>query len=262
MTQYIRYEYHGSIGYGIKNGDMIDVLDRNFLEDARLTGEHIPFSDVRLLAPVDPPNILCIGLNYKPHAQETELKLPDLPLIFIKTTTALAGPDQEIILPRIAPDNVDYEGELVIVIGKTAKNVSEEEADQYIFGYTAGNDVSARDCQFKVDTQWARGKSFDTFCPIGPAVTAGIDPDDLKIRTTLNGKIMQDSTTAYMIFSARKLVSYISHNMTLLPGTIIMTGTPNGVGFKRVPPVFLQPGDRIEIEIEHIGKLTNTVVKE
>lgn len=215
--------------------------------------------DVKLLAPVVPPNIICIGLNYKPHVQEFESKLPELPQIFFKVTTALTDPEHEIILPKIAPDNVDYEGELVIIIGKTAKEVSEEDAMDYIFGYTIGNDVSARDCQTRIDSQWARGKSFDTFCPLGPVAVTGIDPEQLHICTRLNGQTMQDSSTEFLIFGIRRLVSFLSQNMTLLPGTVILTGTPGGVGFKRVPPVFMKPGDVVEIEIENIGILRNTI---
>ena len=262
MTQYVRFEHQGKIGYGIKNGETIEVLDRNFMEDAKPTGEQLSLADVNLKAPVLPPNIVCIGLNYKAHGKEFEMKLPELPLLFFKTTTALTDPGSEIILPKIAPDNVDYEGELVIIIGKTAKNVSEEDAMDYIFGYTIANDVSARDCQTRIDTQWARGKSFDTFCPLGPVAVTGIDPDHLHLQTRLNGEVMQDSSTDMLIFSVRNLVSFISHNMTLLPGTIILTGTPSGVGFKRVPPVFMKAGDVVEIEIENIGTLRNTIAAE
>ena len=264
MTKYVRFESNGKTACGIVNGETIDILDRNFLEEgAQPTGEQVKLADVKLLSPVVPPNIICIGLNYKPHAKEFgAAKLPELPLIFIKTTTALTGPDEPIILPKIAPDHVDYEGELVIIIGKTAKNVSEEDADQYIFGYTVANDVSARDVQTKIDTQWARGKSYDTFCPLGPAAVTGLDGDRLDIQTRLNGEIMQDSNTENLIFSVRYLVSFISHNMTLLPGTVILTGTPSGVGFKRNPPVYLKPGDVIEVEVENIGTLKNTVTAE
>ena len=262
MTHYVRFEFEGSVGYGILDGDMVEVLDGNFMEGAKPAGKQLKLADVKLLTPVVPPNIICIGLNYKPHAAEFQMKLPELPLLFIKTTTSLADPEQEIVLPKIAPDHVDYEGELVIIIGKTAKNVSEEEAEDYIFGYTIANDVSARDCQTIIDSQWARGKSFDTFCPMGPAAVTGIDANHLHICTRLNGKTMQDSNTEYLIFDPRKLVSFISHNMTLLPGTVILSGTPGGVGFKRVPPVFMKAGDTVEIEIENIGILRNTVVEE
>ena len=263
MKKFVRFEYENQTGFGMLNGPKITVLDRCFLdEQARPTVEELNLADVRLLAPVQAPNIICIGLNYKPHAAEAEMKLPELPLIFIKTTTALAGPQDSIVLPKIAPDNVDYEGELAIVIGKKAKNVSEEEALDYVFGYTIANDVSARDCQLKIDGQWARGKSFDSFCPIGPVISTGIDGDALDIQTRLNGRVMQDSNTRNLIFSIRRLVSFCSRNMTLLPGTIILTGTPEGVGFSRVPPVWLQAGDVVEIEIEGIGVLSNSVEAE
>lgn len=263
MEKFVRFEKNGKIMYGKIENEEIKVLDKNFLEcGAKETGETAALKDVKLLAPVQAPNIVCIGLNYKPHASECEMKLPEMPLIFLKTTTALAGPEDAIKLPRIAPDNVDYEGELVIVIGKEAKNVSEEDALDYVFGYTIANDVSARDCQLHIDGQWARGKSFDTFCPVGPWIVTGIDPDKVHIQTRVNGAVMQDSTTEQLIFGIRSLVSFISRNMTLLPGTVILTGTPEGVGFSRNPPVWLREGDEVAIEIENIGTLTNRVVKE
>ena len=262
MAQYVRFEQGGHIGYGIKTGEVINVLNANFLEGGQMTGEKFQLSDVKLLAPVTPPNIIGIGLNYMPHIQETKMKLPKQPLLFLKSTTSVTGPDTQIVLPKIAPEKVDYEGELVIIIRKTAKNITEEDADQYILGYSIANDISARDCQIRIDTQWCRGKSFDTFCPFGPVIETEIDPDHLHIITRLNGVTMQDSTTEMMIFSPRSLVSYISRNMTLLPGTIILSGTPAGVGFKRIPPVYLKAGDNIEVEIEKIGILRNTVVEE
>jgi len=162
----------------------------------------------------------------------------------------------------VAPSAVDYEAELVVVIGRKARNVSEEEARNYIFGYTCGNDVSARDCQLKIDRQWARGKSFDTFAAIGPWIETELEPSRLKIRLLLNGAVMQDSSTADMIFNVPRIVSYLSRQMTLLPGTIIMTGTPSGVGFARKPPVFLKPGDVVEVDIQGIGVLKNYVTSE
>jgi len=162
----------------------------------------------------------------------------------------------------MAPDEVDYECELAIVMGKAAHNVVEDEALDYVLGYTCSNDVSARDCQLRLDMQWARGKSFDTFAPLGPCIQTEMDPDHARVCTRLNGQVMQDSNTSDLIFSCRKLVSYLSHCMTLLPGTVIMTGTPAGVGFTRKPPVFLRPGDVVEIEIEGIGVLRNRVIAE
>lgn len=261
--KYIRFDDGREIGYARLDGDTVFELKGCFLDcKDNFSGRKFPLSDVKLLAPIEAPNILCIGLNYNSHASETSMKLPQIPLVFIKATTALCGPSDSIVLPKIAPTNVDYEGELAVVIGKKAKNVSETDALDYVFGYSIANDVSARDCQLRIDGQWARGKSFDTFCPIGPAIVTGIFPGKLQIQTKLNNRIMQSSNTEDMIFSVPKLVSFCSKNMTLLPGTIILTGTPEGVGFSRNPPVFLKKGDRVEISIEHIGTLCNTVVEE
>ncbi len=217
---------------------------------------------VKRLAPVDPPNVIAIGLNYRKHAAESNMALPKAPVVFLKATTSVIAPGSPIILPPSAPDEVDYECELAIVIGRQAHAVSEERALDYVLGYTCGNDVSARDCQARLDVQWARAKSFDTFCPLGPVLVTKdeIDGDNLAIKTILNGKVMQDSNTSDMIFGCRTLVSYLSHQFTLLPGTVIMTGTPSGVGFARKPPVFLRDGDEVTIEIEGIGRLTNPVV--
>jgi len=216
------------------------------------------------LPPVDPPNVYAIGLNYRKHAEESGMDLPPAPVIFIKATTAVTAASMPIVLPASAPDQVDYECELAIVIGRQARNVSEDGALDYVLGYTCGNDVSARDCQIKLDVQWARAKSFDTFCPLGPVIVTPdeLDGDNCGIRTILNGQVMQDSNTNDLIFDCRQLVSYLSHQFTLLPGTVIMTGTPSGVGFARKPPVFPKEGDEVTIEIDGIGTLTNPVVRE
>lgn len=221
-----------------------------------------PVRIARFLAPVDPPNILAIGLNYRKHAEEGGVRtMPVEPLIFIKATTSLQHPGEPIRLPRSAPSEVDYEAELAIVIGRRARNVSEADALSVVLGFTCANDVSARDCQKVRDKQWARAKSFDTFCPLGPALVTPdeFDPDRAPIRSMLNGRIMQDSNTSDMIFPVRKLVSFISQQFTLLPGTVILTGTPEGVGFVRKPPVYLREGDTVAIEIEGIGRLENPV---
>ncbi len=212
------------------------------------------------LPPVAPPNIFAIGRNYRAHVLETGARLPEAPLIFQKPTTALIGHEAEIILPAPAPHEVDFEAELAIVIGRTARRVPVETALDYVAGYTCANDVSARDCQ-RLDKQWTRAKGFDSFCPLGPwLVTADeLDPADLAIRSRLNGRLMQESNTSQMIHSAAELVSYLSQQFTLLPDTVILTGTPAGVGFARQPPVFLRAGDRIEIEIAGIGTLCNVV---
>ena len=220
----------------------------------------------RILPPVDPPNILALGFSYGRHAGETASRAPESPVLFIKGTNSLLGPGGTIFLPKAGPEEVDYEAELALVIGKRAKNVSPEEAMEFVLGYTCGNDVSARDWQMrKQKQQWARGKSFDTFCPLGPFLVTKDeipDPNRLRIRSILNGKVMQDSSTSDMLFPVAQIVSDLSRSMTLLPGTVIMTGTPVGVGFVRKPPVFLQHGDVITIEIEKIGELTNPVERE
>lgn len=263
MKHFVRFLHQGNIGYGQLEGAQVLELSENFLTNqTSFTGRKLSLSEVKLLAPVDAPNIICIGLNYRAHAAESDAQLPKLPLIFLKANTALCGPEENIVLPKIAPNNVDYEGELAIVIGKRAKNVSEASALDYVLGYTIANDVSARDCQLHIDSQWARGKSFDTFAPLGPVVATDLNGDALDIETRLNGRLMQKSNTRQLIFGVRKLVHFVSQNMTLLPGSVILTGTPEGVGFSRNPPVWLREGDHVEIHIESIGTLSNRVANE
>lgn len=221
----------------------------------------------KLLAPVAPTNLLCIGLNYRRHAEEGKAPVPERPVLFMKATTAVQNPGDPIVLPRhLRSDEVDYECELAVVIGKRCKNVSREQALDYVLGYTCANDVSARDWQIKWGgSQWCRGKTFDTFAPLGPSLVLKDeipDPAALKIRTTLNGQVMQDWRCDDFIFDVPTVISFLSGSTTLLPGTVILTGTPHGVGFARKPPVFLQPGDTICIEIDKIGTLTNPVVAE
>ena len=238
------------------------VLEGDAFDRLRPTDQVVRVA--KRIAPVDPPNVFAIGLNYRRHAEETGAALPDAPVIFIKASTSVAAPNAPILLPAAAPDEVDYEAELAIVIGRTARDVSQGEAFDYVLGFTCANDVSARDCQLRLDKQWARGKSFDTFCPLGPVLVTPdqIDPDHAGIRTVLNGEVMQDSNTGDMIFGCRELVSYLSHQFTLLPGTVICTGTPSGVGFARKPPVFLRDGDEVTIEIDGVGRLTNPVIRQ
>lgn len=257
-----RFKKSNEIFYGSLEKDKIKKIEGDIFGKYELTEQEYDLSSVKILAPVTPPNIIAIGLNYKRHAAESNMKLPERPLIFIKTTNTIVAHEEAIQLPENAPDEVDYEAELVIVIGRIAKNVKEEDVFDYILGYTCGNDVSARDCQLKQDSQWARGKSFDTFCPIGPYIVTDIkNPDNLAISTKLNGIKVQDSNTSDMIFSVKQIISYCSKNMTLLPGTIIMTGTPEGVGFARRPPIYLKENDTVEIEIAEIGTLRNIVAK-
>ena len=218
----------------------------------------------RLLAPLEPANMIAIGLNYRRHAEESGAAIPDHPLVFAKLTSALLAPGDTIRLPHSAPDEVDYEAELAVVIGKTARHVSREDALNHVLGYTCANDVSARDCQKHRDRQWTRGKSFDTFGPLGPClvIDPALDPNTLPIRSRLSGRVMQESNTADMIFSVPQLISYLSAQFTLLPGTVILTGTPEGVGCAREPAVYLRAGDTIEVEIDGIGTLVNPVRRE
>jgi 2-keto-4-pentenoate hydratase/2-oxohepta-3-ene-1,7-dioic acid hydratase in catechol pathway len=244
----------------LRDGKAI-VAKGNILARWQETQETYPLSDVRLLAPIEPPNILCFGRNYKAHAEEGGGDIPKAPILFLKSTTSLIGPDDPILIPECAPTQVDYEAELVVVMKKTARNVSEANALDYVLGCTCGHDVSARDCQ-RNDGQWARAKSFDTFCPIGPWIETGLDPANVRVQGRLNGQVMQDANTSLMIFSVAYLISYLSRGMTLLPGTILMTGTPAGCGFAQNPPRWLKPGDAYEVEIEGIGILRNPVVAE
>ncbi len=219
-----------------------------------------------LLAPVSPSNIFCIGLNYRAHAEETGAPIPENPVIFMKPTSALSHPERPIVIPACCEHGpeVDFEAELAVILKRAARNVSEDAALDYVLGYTAANDVSARRWQkHGGGGQWVRGKSFDTFCPMGPVLTTpeGIpDPQQLRVRSMLNGTVMQDGHTSDMLYPVSRLISLLSRDTTLLPGTAILTGTPPGVGFARKPPVFLSPGDRIVIEVEAVGCLANPVL--
>ncbi|MFN2364388.1 MAG: fumarylacetoacetate hydrolase family protein [Halarsenatibacteraceae bacterium] len=257
-----RFNQDGKEHYGVFEGGALKLINGDIFENFEITEKKFKLDEVKLLSPLEPPNLLAIGLNYQQHASETGHDFPEKPVLFLKATTSIIGPDDNIIIPEQAPDYVDYEAELAVIIGKRAKNIEAAEADDYIFGYTCANDVSARDCQLELDQQWARGKSFDTFYPLGPWIETDLAPDNLRISSSLNGEIMQDSNTSDMIFDVRDIVSYCSKNMTLLPGTVILTGTPEGVGMAREPEVYLQPGDRIEVEIEGIGNLKNDVVSD
>ena len=237
------------------------ALDR--LEPA---GEPIAFNESDLLAPITPPVIMGIGLNYRAHATEQGKEPPERPMMFMKNVSAVNGPFSDIVIPKVCQDReqVDFECELAVVIGRPACNVHVENALDYVLGYTAANDVSARWWQKTGGGgQFNRGKSFDTFCPLGPAIVTADelrDPMSLAISTKLNGEVMQSSTTGDMIFSVAELVSFLSEGTTLVPGTIILTGTPEGVGFARDPQVWLKDGDTVEIEVEKIGTLRNNIV--
>jgi 2-keto-4-pentenoate hydratase/2-oxohepta-3-ene-1,7-dioic acid hydratase in catechol pathway len=221
----------------------------------------------KILSPVSPVNILAIGLNYRKHAEEGGKGVPERPMLFLKSTSSLNNPGDPIELPRkLRSDEVDFECELAVVIGKTCKNALRSTALDYVLGYTAANDVSARDWQNRFGGgQFCQGKSFDTFCPLGPVLVTKDEipnPNALGIKTILNGQTMQDCNTDDMVFDVAFLIEFLSSSKTLLPGTVILTGTPHGVGFARKPPVFLKPGDSVTIEIEKIGSLTNPVVEE
>jgi acylpyruvate hydrolase len=220
-------------------------------------------AEVKLLAPIlNPPKIVCLGLNYRDHAEESGQKIPNEPVLFSKYNTALIGPDEDIVLPKVS-NQVDYEAEFAFVIGKRGKHISEQEAMDYVAGYTIMHDVSARDYQFKT-SQWMVGKTFDTFAPLGPALVLKDevpDPHVLDIQLSVNGEQLQNSNTKHLIFNVPYTVAYLSQIFTLEPGDVVATGTPAGVGFARKPPRFLQDGDEVVITVESIGTLRNRVVK-
>lgn len=238
------------------------VADSSARDAARREGDLVPQAAVTLLAPVPRPGkIVCVGLNYRDHAAEARLPVPESPVIFAKFATAILGPGAPIRLPA-STRRVDYEAELAFVIGRRAWHVPRERAMEHVLGFTNANDVSARDIQ-KLDGQWVRAKSCDTFAPIGPAIVTLDEiptPHALPIRLRLNGNVMQDSNTDQFVFEIPALVEFLSTTMTLEPGDVVFTGTPPGVGFARQPPVFLQPGDIVEVEIGGLGVLRNPVV--
>ena len=253
----------------VRYGEQVDewsaqLVEGNIFQTYQVTNCVVRIE--KLLAPVEPPTILCIGLNYRRHAEETGAAIPERPVLFIKAANALNHPGDPILIPKVAPGQVDYECELAVIVGKSGKNIERRHALDHVLGYTCANDVSARRWQKEGGgKQWCRGKSFDTFCPLGPRLVTTDEisnPNALRIKTALNGEIMQDSNTSDMIFDVPALVSFLSEGTTLLPGTVILTGTPQGVGFARNPPIFLKDGDQVTIEIERIGALTNPVQEE
>jgi 2-keto-4-pentenoate hydratase/2-oxohepta-3-ene-1,7-dioic acid hydratase in catechol pathway len=249
----IRYQEGSSKKWGVVEGDLIREMDGDPYEHFHLSSPTKRIEEVKLLSPCLPSKIVAVGVNYRDHAEEMKSKLPEEPLLFIKPPTSVIGPGEEIAYPKMSK-RVDYEAELGVVIREMAKSVSVEKAAEHILGYTCFNDVTARDLQSK-DGQWTRGKGFDTFAPIGPWIVTDIDPDHLEISSFLNGEKRQHSNTKNLIFDPYQLVSFISHVMTLLPGDIIATGTPSGVG-----PMII--GDKIDVVIEGIGTLSNTVAAE
>ena len=278
----VTYHSAGNTGYGILTGENIATLygpdfpptlldfihagapalkqAAQALHDHRLPLRSI--SSVKILTPIaNPGKIIAIGLNYWDHCREQNLEAPKTPIIFTKFTTAIIGPGDTITYDPALTTQVDYEVELGVVIGKQARNVSLATALDYVFGYTIVNDVSARDLQFS-DKQWVRAKSLDTFCPIGPCITTADeipDPQALHLKTIVNGQVLQDSSTSEMIFGVAELIHRLSHSFTLLPGDVIATGTPDGVGVFRKPQVFLLNGDHVTVEVENIGQLENSI---
>ncbi len=248
----IRFAINNKVSYGTLEGEFIQVLEGEPYQQLKLSGQNYQLSEVKLLAPCMPSKIAALGLNYRKHAKELNMPLPETPLLFLKPSTSVIGPEDNIIYPP-SSTRVDYECELGVVMKKPTRQVSVKDALNYVLGYTCLNDVTARDLQ-SLDGQWTRGKSFDTFAPIGPCIETKLDPGNVIVESYLNGERRQHSSTNDLIYPVPELISFISNIMTLLPGDIIATGTPVGIG-----P--MQPGDTVEIKIEPIGTLRNYVVK-
>jgi 2-keto-4-pentenoate hydratase/2-oxohepta-3-ene-1,7-dioic acid hydratase in catechol pathway len=246
----VRFRFGDRIATGVVEGGAVRALAGTFFENPVPSGEEIPLDDVRLLAPILPSKVVCLGKNYAAHAAEFGGEVPEEPLVFLKPSTSVSGPGDPIPLPPIS-NRVDYEGELAIVIGRIARNVRAEETFRYILGYTCGNDVTLRDLQ-KKDDQWARAKGFDGSCPLGPWVETELDPLDVHLETRVNGEVRQSANTSDMVFGVATIIEFVTEFMTLLPGDVIMTGTPEGVGK-------LEPGDKVEVAVDGIGVLMNPV---
>ena len=269
-----RYRRGGGVGLGEVSGAEVrellfladdlagpDLLVRHMQGESN-GGSRFPLQEVEILSPVARPSkILCIGLNYLDHVRESGAEPPASPVLFAKYPNSLVGHGQEIRFDQANSTQVDFEVELAAVIGRRGRDVSDADALSYVFGYTAANDVSARDVQFE-NSQWVRGKSFDTFCPLGPWVVTSDElgnPQDVRLRCWVGDTLYQDGQTSDMIFDVAHLVSYLSRTMTLEPGDLLLTGTPWGVGFARTPPVFLKDGDVVRIAVDRIGELVNQV---
>jgi 2-keto-4-pentenoate hydratase/2-oxohepta-3-ene-1,7-dioic acid hydratase in catechol pathway len=250
VIRYLRYSAAGKVSYGILDGETIRELSGDIFRGAEPTGSTVSLSAVKLLAPCEPVNVIAVGRNYKSHIADRNIDTPAYPGLFLKTSSCIIGTGENIILPADA-DNVHYEAELVVVIGRKAKNVTKADAPKYIFGITAGNDVSARDWQ-KGDLQWFRAKASDTFGVLGPAIVQGLNHNDLLVESRLNGEVRQSQRTRDLIFDIETIVSYVSQYATLLPGDVIYTGTPGNT-----KP--MQPGDIVEVEVEGVGIIRNGV---
>lgn len=254
-TRYVRYDHAGQTSYGIEDGDQVRQLDGAPWLGGKPTGNRVSLAEVSLLAPAEPSKVIAVGYNYISHREEMTHQenrpIPEYPPIFLKLPTTIIGPEAAVIYPADASD-LHFEGELVVVVGKKASKVSVENAGDYIFGVTAGNDVSERSWQAN-DLQWFRAKGTDSFGPLGPAVVSGLDYLDLRVQTRLNGKTMQDQSSIDQIHDVHAILSYISQYVTLFPGDIIYTGTPGATAA-------MQPGDVVEIEVEGVGVLKNRIV--
>ncbi len=252
MPRFVRFLHDDAPRYGLLDGTEVLPIDPHPFAAHRTTGERVPLEGLRLLAPVIPSKIVCVGRNYREHAKELGNEVPDEPLLFLKPSSSVIGPGDPILYPSDWSSELHHEAELAVVIGALLQRVSPEEAQAGIFGYTCANDVTARDQQ-RAESQWFRAKAFDSSCPLGPAISNDVDPSDLRIRCLVDDEVRQDGTTADLVVGVLELVSRISHIVTLLPSDVILTGTPAGVG-----P--FEPGQRVRVEIEGIGALENPVV--
>ena len=268
--RWVRFEHEGSAKLGtVENGRIRPVAARTMQEVVRgegteVAGEPVAVGDVRLLAPVRPGKIVAVGQNYMDHIREQGNEAPGVPVLFPKFSSNVIGPEEEIRWPEGLTEQVDYEAELAVIIGEGGRCLEEENALDAVFGYAAANDVTARDLQFSGGGQWTRGKAIDTFLPLGPAVVGREevpDPQALPIHCRVNGETLQDSNTQEMVFTAAQLVAFVSQTVALEPGDVILTGTPHGVGVFRDPQVFLEPGDKVEVEVGDFGVLSNPVGK-
>ncbi|HZD02312.1 MAG TPA: fumarylacetoacetate hydrolase family protein [Actinomycetes bacterium] len=249
----VRYRHGHDVGFGVLEDGTVAAISPHPFGSFKYTGTRLPLDEVRLLAPVLPTKVVAVGRNYAEHAREMGGEVATEPVIFLKPSTAVIGPDDPIIYP-VGIDRVDYEGEMGVIVGKITRRVDEAAAMQAVLGFTCANDVTARNVQ-KVDGQWTRAKGFDTFCPLGPWIETDLDSSDLALRTLVNGEVRQSSRTSLLEHGIASLIAFISSVMTLLPGDVLLTGTPGGVG-----P--LQVGDRVEVQVEGIGVLANPVVAE
>ena len=265
--KWVRFERDGKQGIGTLQGDTVRPVEAKSLQDVidgrgtQAAGGAIPLAGTRLLAPLRPGKIIAVGQNYWDHCREQKVDPPKRPILFAKFPLSVIGPGDEVRWPEDLTSQVDYEAEMALVIGRLARSVPEDSALDYLFGYTAANDISARDIQFG-DGQWLRGKAIDTFCPLGPCVVTRDevpDPQNVPVKCRVNGTTLQDSNSKEMIFPVRHLLAFISRAISLEPGDVILTGTPHGVGVFRDPKIFLKPGDQLEVEIGPVGVLKNTV---